>query len=151
VNPFSISDNWPRAFGMAITPTGVAAVWGACDEGGTIYLYSEHVFPHAEPSHNARAIQALGDWVPGVIELSALKGSQVEKNRIAQLYRDFGLKTWAAEGPRKKLVPRKPRCSALHSKTYLSGSAIRADADAGFVHVCSIPSSAGPLLHLRIP
>ena len=26
------------------------------------------------------------------MELSALKGSQVDKNRIAQLYRDFGLK-----------------------------------------------------------
>lgn len=62
VNPFTIPDTWPRAFGMAVSPTAVAALWGARDAGGTIYLYAEHLFPHAEPSENTRAIKVLGDW-----------------------------------------------------------------------------------------
>jgi hypothetical protein len=90
VNPFPISEEWPRAFGMAVTPTTVAALWGARDAGGTIYLYAEQ-FPHAEPSQNARAIRALGDWIPGVINFSCLKGSQAEKDKIRQIYRELGL------------------------------------------------------------
>ena len=66
VNPFPIPEAWPRAFGMAVTPAGVAAVWGARDPSGTIYLYAEHVHPHAEPSQDARAIKVPGDWIPGV-------------------------------------------------------------------------------------
>jgi predicted phage terminase large subunit-like protein len=92
VNPFPIPDSWPRAFGMAITRTAVAALWGARDASGTIYLYAEHLFPHAEPSANARAIKALGDWIPGLINFSCVKGSQAEKDAIAQLYRQLGLK-----------------------------------------------------------
>jgi predicted phage terminase large subunit-like protein len=91
VNPFSISEAWPRVFGMAITRTAVAALWGARDPSGTIYLYAEHLFPHAEPSENARAIKTLGDWIPGVINFSCVKGSQSEKYRIEQLYRELGL------------------------------------------------------------
>ena len=91
VDPFPIPDNWPRAYGMAVTPTAVGAVWGARDPGGTIYLYAEHRLPHAEPSQNARAIKAAGDWIPGVVNLSALKGSQDEKETIVQLYDELGL------------------------------------------------------------
>ena len=29
VDPFPISNAWPRAFGMVVTPNGVAALWGA--------------------------------------------------------------------------------------------------------------------------
>jgi predicted phage terminase large subunit-like protein len=91
VNPFSIPDAWPRAFGMVITRSTVAALWGACDEGGTIYLYAEHLFPHAEPSQNAKAIKELGDWIPGLINFSCNKGSQAEKQQIMQLYQELGV------------------------------------------------------------
>jgi len=40
---------------------------------------------------NARAIHALGDWIPGVINFSGLKGSQAEKDKIRQIYRELGL------------------------------------------------------------
>jgi len=94
VNPIPVSTAWSRAYAMAITPNGVAALWGARDEGGTIYLYAEHLFPHAEPSQNARAIKANGDWIPGVI--AGNKGSKAEKERIARIYRDLGLKIHAS-------------------------------------------------------
>jgi len=90
VNPIPVSAAWSRAYAMAVTPNGVAALWGARDEGGTIYLYAEHQFPHAEPSQNARAIKANGDWIPGV--LAGNKGSKVEQERIARIYRELGLK-----------------------------------------------------------
>ena len=91
VDPFPISEPWPRAFGMAVTPAGVAALWGARDPSGTIYLYAEHLHPHAEPSQNARAIKVLGDWIPGVINVSSITGSQPEKDAIAQIYPELGL------------------------------------------------------------
>src|ERR1039458_5231627 len=67
MNPFAIPDEWPRAFGMVVTRTAVAALWGARDPGGTIYLYAEHLSPNAEPSQNAAAIKRWGDWIPGMI------------------------------------------------------------------------------------
>ena len=91
VNPFPIPEDWPRAFAMVVTRGAVAALWGARDPGGTIHLYAEHLFPHAEPSQNAKAIKASGNWILGVINLSSLKGSQAEKEKITQLYRELGL------------------------------------------------------------
>ena len=91
VDPFPIEETWPQAFGMAITRNAVAALWGARDPSGTIYLYAEHLFAHAEPSENIRAIKKLGEWIPGVLNLSAIKRSQTDKDRIAQLYRSLGL------------------------------------------------------------
>jgi predicted phage terminase large subunit-like protein len=91
VDPFPIPDKWPRAFGMAITRTEVGAVWGARDPGGKIYLYAEHHFSHPEPSQNAVAIKRLGEWIPGVVNTSRLKGSQAESSAIAEIFRDRGL------------------------------------------------------------
>lgn len=88
VNPFDSSAAWPRAFALVVTPTAVAALWGARDPGGTIFLYAEHLLPHPEPCQNARAIQALGGWIPGFLHIN---GSQGDKPRIARLYRDLGL------------------------------------------------------------
>jgi predicted phage terminase large subunit-like protein len=96
VDPFLIPEEWPRVFGMAITRDLVAALWGAQDESGTIYLYAEHFFPHAEPSENARAIRAIGSWIPGVVNLSRVGGSQLEKEGIVQLYREHHLNVQAA-------------------------------------------------------
>ena len=91
VDPFSISEEWPRAFGLAIQPRGVAALWGARDPSGTIYVYAEHQFSHAEPSDNARAIKQCGAWIPGVLSSASLPGSQTMRNTIAQIYREQGL------------------------------------------------------------
>lgn len=91
VNPFQVPESWPRAFAMTITPNAVAALWGARDFNGTIFLYSEHLFPHAEPSANTRAIKALGQWIPGVINFSCHKGPQADKDSITQLYCRLGL------------------------------------------------------------
>jgi predicted phage terminase large subunit-like protein len=96
IEPFAISLAWPRAFGMAIQPHGVAALWGARDDAGRIYLYAEHQLTHREPSENARAIQQEGSWIPGVLSAASLKGSTSARNSIAQIYRETGLNIYAA-------------------------------------------------------
>jgi hypothetical protein len=81
----------PAASVMAITKYSVAALWGARDPSGTIYLYAEHLFPDTEPGRNAKAIAELGPWIPGVLNLSALQGSQEDKRQIMRLYRKLGM------------------------------------------------------------
>jgi len=96
VEPFPIPPGWPRAFGMVVTRAQVGALWGARDPRGTVYLYAEHLYPHAEPSQNAAAIKKLGDWIPGFISFSCLKGSRVENSAITEIYRAQGLKVEAS-------------------------------------------------------
>jgi hypothetical protein len=44
VNPFQIPKEWPQAFALAITATSAAALWGAREPGGTIYVHQEQHF-----------------------------------------------------------------------------------------------------------
>ena len=96
-SPFGIPAEWPRAFVMVVARNEIAALWGAQDPGGTIHLYAEHRLPHTEASENARAIKAQGDWILGMIHFSGLKGSTAQKQTIAQIYRNEGLKVAVAE------------------------------------------------------
>jgi hypothetical protein len=91
LDPFAIPEEWPRGFGLAVSPGGVAAICGARNPSGRIYLYAEHQLPHAEPSENARAIKAWGEWVPGVLSAVSVPGSNSTRERIAQIYREQGL------------------------------------------------------------
>jgi predicted phage terminase large subunit-like protein len=88
VNPFPIPSDWPRAFAIVVARDQVAAVWGAQDPGGTIYLYDEHALPHSEPSQNARAILTRGDWIPGLIHTA---NGSTETHRITSLYQHLEL------------------------------------------------------------
>ncbi|HLY19978.1 MAG TPA: phage terminase large subunit, partial [Bryobacteraceae bacterium] len=88
----STPDSWPQVFAMVVTPTVVAALWGAWDPNGVIYLYAEHVMPHGEPAENARAIKRQGDWIPGILHVPSITGWSIEKSRISELYRQQGLR-----------------------------------------------------------
>jgi predicted phage terminase large subunit-like protein len=88
VNPFFIPEEWPRVFAMVVGRDKVAAVWGASDPGGRIYLYGEHAWPHAEPSENARAIRARANSIPGLIHCAS--GSS-DRHRVTLLYQQLGL------------------------------------------------------------
>jgi len=96
VEPFPIPDSWPRAFVISVTPASVAALWGASDQNGNIFLYAESVMPHAEPGENAGAIKQRGAWIPGVVHTPSFKGSLCEKNSLTQLYREQGLRVHTA-------------------------------------------------------
>ena len=97
VEPFKIPDSWPQAFVIAVTPTGVAALWGARDPNDTIVLYDEHMLPDAEPAKNACAIQQRGAWIPGMVHTPSFKGSLAEKNSVTMLYREQRLQVHTAQ------------------------------------------------------
>ena len=92
IEPIFIPDDWPQVYAMVVTPMGVAALWGAWDPQGPIYLYDEHLFPHAEPAENARAIKQRGDWIPGTVHVPSFRGSSIEQHRVCELYRQQGLR-----------------------------------------------------------
>jgi predicted phage terminase large subunit-like protein len=96
VEPFTIPDSWPRAFVISVTAASVAALWGARDQNGNVFLYAEHVLPHAEPAENAGAIKQRGAWIPGVVHTPSFKGSLAEKNSVTRLYHEQGLRVHTA-------------------------------------------------------
>lgn len=104
IEPFLIPEEWPRAFGMAIQPSGVAALWGARDPNGTIFVYAEHQLSHPEPSENARDIKQCGDWIPGILSMASVPGSQSTRNSIAQIYRAHGLAICALQETEESAV-----------------------------------------------
>ena len=57
----------------------------------SVFVYGEHFSIDMEPGQNAKAIAEWGNWIPGVLNLSALQGSQEDKMQIARIYRKLGL------------------------------------------------------------
>jgi hypothetical protein len=88
VNPFRIPEDWPRGFAMVVARDSVAAVWGAQDPSGTIYLYEEHCSPHSEPSQNARDILAHGRWIHGLLHSA---NASTDAHRVVSLYQQHQL------------------------------------------------------------
>lgn len=109
------------------------------DPGGTVYLYAEHRFPHAEPSQNAGAIKAAGGWIPGVVNLSALKGSQDEKETIVQLYDELGLNLEISTAGEEAGIYQLWQLLALHKLKVFSSLS-------GFLNEYRIGDEQSPLL-----
>jgi phage terminase large subunit-like protein len=97
VNDFSIPDFYQRAYALDVGWNRTAALWGARDpESGVIYLYSEHYAGQQEPLLHAQAIKSRGDW-PGVIDPAARGRSQVDGQRMIEIYRQCGLNLMEAD------------------------------------------------------
>ena len=91
--PFEIPDFWPRVYALDVGWNRTAAIWGAIDrDSDTVYLYSEHYQGQAEPAVHAQAIKARGKWIPGVIDPASRGRNQADGQKLAQTYRDLGLK-----------------------------------------------------------
>lgn len=102
VNPFEIPKHWRRAYGLDVGWNRTAAIWGATDpDSQTTFLYSEHYAAHSEPSENARAIRARGEWIPGVIDPASRGRSQIDGEQLLQAYLDLGLDLEAANNSRE--------------------------------------------------
>jgi len=92
VEPFEIPPSWPRAYALDVGWNRTAALWGAWDEQSDIvYFYSEHYQGLAEPVIHASAINARGDWIPGVVDPASQGASQVDGKRLIDMYVDLGL------------------------------------------------------------
>jgi len=92
VDDFQIPKHWRRAYALDVGWNRTAALWGAYDaEQDRWTLYHEHYGSHAEPSIHARAMQAPGAWIPGVIDPAARGRSQRDGRQLMQEYVDLGL------------------------------------------------------------
>ena len=87
-----IPDHWPRAYGLDIGWNRTAAVWGAYDsKGDTWHIYAEYYRGQAEPAVHSAAIKARGEWIPGVIDKASRGRSQIDGERLLDLYVKLGL------------------------------------------------------------
>jgi hypothetical protein len=92
VEPFVIPVHWPRAYGMDVGWKCTAAAWGAHDRDANVwYLYSEHYRGQAEPSVQASAIKARGNWIPGAIDPASRGRAQKDGENLLELYQEQGL------------------------------------------------------------
>jgi len=93
VDDFQVPKHWRRAYALDVGWNRTAALWGAYDpEQDRWTLYHEHYGSHAEPSIHARAIQAPGAWIPGVIDPAARGRGQRDERQLMQDYQDLGLR-----------------------------------------------------------
>jgi len=92
VDPFAIPAHWPRVYALDVGWNRTAALWAALDrESDCWYMYTEHYRGKAEPSIHVTAIQARGEWIPGLIDPAARGRSQKDGEQLLVTYRDLGL------------------------------------------------------------
>lgn len=97
-DPFPLPAYWPRSYALDVGWNRTAALWGAHDrDTDCVYLYSEHYRGQAEPAVHARAIEARGSWVPGVVDPAARGRSQTDGKQLLAMYRQLGLKLIPAD------------------------------------------------------
>jgi hypothetical protein len=102
VDDFPIPSHFPRGFGMDVGWKRTAGIWGAHDrEANVVYLTSEHYRGQAEPSVHAEGFKARGLWIPGVIDPAARGRSQVDGQRLLEIYKDLGLNLECADNSRE--------------------------------------------------
>ena len=69
-----------------------AALWMAWDrEADVVYFYSLYKQGYGEPATHVQAIQARGNWIPGVVDPHARDRSQKDGKRLIDSYNDLGL------------------------------------------------------------
>lgn len=92
VKPFEIPVFWKRVFALDVGWRVTAALWAAWDASNDIlYFYSEHRREEALPAVHAAAIQARGEWIPGLVDPASRARSQHDGLRLIEMYREYGL------------------------------------------------------------
>lgn len=93
VNDQLIPKHWKRGFGLDVGKT--AAIWGALNpDSDVLYLYREYyseeynVLLHAT---QIRGIDGRDAWIPGVADPAAGQSSQIDGQKIIDLYRSHGV------------------------------------------------------------
>jgi phage terminase large subunit-like protein len=93
VDDIIIPKHWPRAWGLDVGKTAV--IWGAKNpDTDVLYLYREYYSEEYNVLLHATAIKGIhGDdaWIPGVADPAAAQSSQIDGQKIIELYRDHGL------------------------------------------------------------
>lgn len=102
VAPFELPRHYRRSYGMDVGWNRTAAVWTAFDgDSGTAYVYDEYYRGQAEPSVHAEAIKRRGLWIPGAIDPASRGRSQIDGQKLFDLYTDLGLDIEKADNARE--------------------------------------------------
>jgi len=98
---FSVPAHFLKAYGMDVGWSKTAAIFGAWDRGNdTVYLTGEHYRGQAEPPIHVAAIKARGN-LRGFIDPAANGRSQVDGQRLFQIYKSLGLNLQLAQNARE--------------------------------------------------
>ncbi len=88
-----IPAHWPRAFGLDVGKTAV--VWGARNpDTDVIFLFREYYSEEYNVLMHATAIRGIDGrdaWIPGVADPAAGQSSQIDGQKIIDLYRAHGV------------------------------------------------------------
>ena len=92
VDPFEIPPWFRRVYALDVGWNCTAATWGAWDtDNDIVYLTSCHKQGRVEPATHIHAINARGEWIPGVIDPAASGSSQLDGKRLIDEYAALGL------------------------------------------------------------
>jgi len=103
-DPFTIPNDWPRIYGMDVG-NHTAVVWLATDPStNKMYVYDCYQRDATEPHIHAANIKNRGTNItdnpllqlPGVIDPASAGASQIDGNRLIDMYRNQGLKVTSA-------------------------------------------------------
>jgi phage terminase large subunit-like protein len=94
-SPFVIPEHWPRVFALDFgwqDPT--AAIFLAHDtDNDVVYAYGEYAVSELTPQHHANELIKQGaNWMFGVYDPSGNQSNQKDGSKLADLYRQCGLK-----------------------------------------------------------
>lgn len=93
VKPFDIPAHWKRMYALDVGWNRTACLWAAIDPSdNTIYIYSEYYVGDARPELHAGAIRYHGDGIHGVIDPASRGRSQVDGQKLIDIYKRLGLK-----------------------------------------------------------
>ncbi|HLJ77857.1 MAG TPA: terminase family protein [Acidobacteriaceae bacterium] len=93
-----IPDSWPRSYGMDVGWNWTAVVWGARNPStNTTYMYADYLGEQEAPAVHAAAVRAKGEWIEGAIDPAANGRSQVDGQKLMDIYRRLGLKLIKAD------------------------------------------------------
>lgn len=98
VDDFKLPGYWHRGYGFDVGWNTTAAAFLAYDrDNDTLYQYGEHYRGQAEPVVHADAISRRGKWLYGAIDPASRGRSQIDGQRILDLYKGCGLHLEMAE------------------------------------------------------
>ncbi|MCP4607735.1 MAG: hypothetical protein GY845_03320 [Planctomycetes bacterium] len=91
-DPFAIPKHYLCAYGLDVGWNRTAALWAAIDPDTKIcYVYSDYYRSQAEPIIHVTAINARGEWIPGVIDPASRGRGQKDGSQLFKDYRRLGL------------------------------------------------------------
>lgn len=98
IKPFEIPDYYERLYALDVGWNRTACVFGAKNpDTGVVYIYDEHYMGQAEPAIHAHSIHARGKWLEGVIDPASRGRSQIDGQKLMDIYKDLGLTIFPAK------------------------------------------------------